>query len=51
MIAGTACLAFAAVLGYRVVHELRSGHPSWRRVATLGSATLGSLVVGVAIWL
>lgn len=49
MIAGSACLVFAAVLGYRVVSELRSGNPSWRRVATLGSATLGSLIIGVAV--
>ena len=51
MIAGIACLALAAVLGYRVVNELRSGNPRWRRVATLGSATFGGLVIGMAVWL
>lgn len=51
MIAGAACFVFAAALGYRVVNELRSGNPNLRRVLTLGSATLGSLIVGVAVWL
>lgn len=51
MIPGAACLVFAALIGYRTVNELRSGNPNWRRVVPLGAATLGSLIIGVAVWL
>lgn len=50
---GAACfsLVCAGVLGYRVVGEIRSSRPNWRRVALLGPVALVSFVIGVTLFL
>ncbi len=45
------CLVLAAITAVRLLQEVRTGRPSWRRVTNLGLVTLGGLIIGLSVWL